>query len=206
MRRILIALLASYLLGSISFSYFLGKIIKKVDIRDLGTNNAGATNAFNELGIMAGVITAVCDMLKGLIAVSISSLMFGIDVNMQALCGLFAIVGHIYPFYLGFRGGKGLATIIGVSLGIGFWFGLIAFITLVIVSAVTDYLPIGTAAVCICCFVMVYAKYKACWASLIFAAIAVVMIIKHIPNFVRIYNKQEKSVSSALKGAGKKAS
>lgn len=109
---VLIILLA-YLLGSISPAYILGKLLRGIDIRKYGSKNAGATNAWRVLGPVAGIITGLVDFLKG-VAVMILAFFCGLPALVIFFAGLVAIIGHCFPFYLQFRGGKGAATAYGI--------------------------------------------------------------------------------------------
>lgn len=106
---------AGYLVGSVSPSYLLGKVLKKVDIREHGTGNAGTINTFKTLGLGPAVFTAVFDIAKGLLAMSLAS-MFGASPFVVFLTGIFAILGHVFPFYIGFKGGQGVATATAIMI------------------------------------------------------------------------------------------
>lgn len=121
--NILILLIFAYLLGSIPTAVWVSKKIYGLDIREHGSGNAGATNTFRVLGKKAGIGVMLVDMLKGLAAVQLSRLS-GLDwgsvqiVNLQIGLGLCAVIGHIFPIWAGFRGGKGIATLFGMILAI----------------------------------------------------------------------------------------
>jgi glycerol-3-phosphate acyltransferase PlsY len=104
-----------YVIGSVSLSYFLGRILKKIDIRDHGRKYAGTLNTHKVLGLWPAVITAVFDLSKGLLSMYIASL-FGVSPVVVHTVGLAAILGHVFPFYLRFRGGQGVATATGLLL------------------------------------------------------------------------------------------
>lgn len=106
---------AGYLLGSISPSYFLGKVLKKVDIREHGTKNAGTTNTYAVLGLGPAVVTALYDVSKGLLAMYLASV-FGASPLVVHLVGCATILGHVFPFYIGFRGGQGVATATAIMI------------------------------------------------------------------------------------------
>jgi acyl phosphate:glycerol-3-phosphate acyltransferase len=127
----LVIIVLSYLLGSIPTSVWVGKLTKGVDIRDHGSGNAGATNTFRILGWKAGVVVSLIDLFKGFVAAFyISQIGFALgevphfiggwslDVFMRMLAGTFAVVGHMYPLYAGFKGGKGVITAAGMLFGI----------------------------------------------------------------------------------------
>lgn len=111
----LLALIIGYLIGSVSPSYFLGRILKKVDIREVGEKNAGATNVYKTLGLWPAIIAGIFDLSKGLLSMYIAHLL-GADEIMFYSAGLAAILGHVFPFYLKFRGGQGAATATGMLL------------------------------------------------------------------------------------------
>jgi len=109
--------LFSYLVGSISFSYIIGKKIAGIDIRNHGSKNAGATNTLRVLGKGPAILVLLLDLLKGSIAVMIA-MIFSDSAFVYMLAGLFAIVGHNWPVFFGFKGGKGVATSIGVIIAL----------------------------------------------------------------------------------------
>ena len=110
------ALFAGYLLGSLSPAYFLTRLLTGRDIRTMGDGNAGTTNVFRNVGVLPGIITAVIDLAKGIMAVYLSHNLLGASLVTAYLSGFAAIGGHILPFYLRFRGGQGAATAAGMLL------------------------------------------------------------------------------------------
>jgi len=108
-------ILGSYLIGSVNPAYFLGRIIKKIDIREHGTRNAGTVNAFRVLGLGPGLITVIFDITKGLLMMFIACLL-GASPLIMHLAGAAAVLGHVFPFYLKFKGGQGVATACGILL------------------------------------------------------------------------------------------
>ncbi len=111
----MLSLLLGYLIGSVSPAYFLGRILKGIDIREHGSKNAGTTNVYHVLGLWPAVITAVFDIFKGMIAMLFAYLL-DVPPVFVFMSGLFAVLGHVLPFYLHFRGGLGSATSIGLLL------------------------------------------------------------------------------------------
>jgi len=114
-----LALIISYVIGSISPAYFLGRLIKHKDIRKVGRKNLGATNTYISVGHAAGIFTGFFDVIKGVIAFWISFLLmqqFGFSMNWVFVCGFMAIIGHDWPFYLQFRGGRGGAVSYGLLI------------------------------------------------------------------------------------------
>ena len=191
MEKYAVIILISYLMGSIHFSFLIGRIKRKVDIRDHGSKNSGAANALIVFGPKIGVLTAACDVLKGTFAVLAVRHIYPDDTSAAALSCLIVVLGHMYPFYMKFRGGKGLATSIGVTLGISFWWALSMFITLIIFTLITDYIAVGTGMAEICGFAGSLYLFGISPESLCYLIIMSLIIIKHVPNYVKIYKKEE---------------
>jgi glycerol-3-phosphate acyltransferase PlsY len=140
----IIPILISYLLGSISFSYLAGKLLKGIDIRNHGSGNAGATNTLRVLGVGPGVTVLLLDALKGVVAVMLGRWLGDGSSLLLVLCGVAAIVGHNWPVFFGFRGGKGIATTVGVMITLAFLPVLIAIIAAILIIAVTRYVSLGS--------------------------------------------------------------
>lgn len=138
-----IVFLVAYLIGAISFSIIFTKAIKKVDIRDYGSGNAGATNTMRVLGKGPAITVLLLDVLKGIVAVLIAYA-FHLSDWAVAVTGLLAIVGHIWPVYYGFKGGKGVATTIGIFAVLHFIPTLIAGIITILIIAITRYVSLGS--------------------------------------------------------------
>jgi acyl phosphate:glycerol-3-phosphate acyltransferase len=114
MVQIIFVLILAYLLGSIPSGLIIGKVFYKTDIREHGSGNLGGTNTFRTLGVKAGLVVTLADILKGTLAAALPALLTA-DMN-PLLAGVFAVVGHTYPIFAGFRGGKAVATSGGVLL------------------------------------------------------------------------------------------
>jgi len=129
---LLIIVVGAYVLGSITTSVWLGRALKGVDLREHGSGNAGATNAFRVLGKPIGTVVLLLDMLKGFLAVNLSHFQQEADPGSELWMlvrmglGLVAVLGHIFPLFAGFRGGKGVAAITGAALAIHPWAALAA--------------------------------------------------------------------------------
>ena len=203
MRDLMLAALIGYLIGNIQASYLLGKLLKKVDIRTLGQGNAGASNAVESLGWKFGVLVALIDILKGVAAILLVKFMFSVGFNKEGAlllytAGYFAILGHIYPFYMKFKGGKGTATLIGILLGMNPVYGIIAMFILAGVTFATDYIAIGTLSLLFYVLFMTIFKDLGLWPVMITIAGGLLSIWLHLPNFRRIQNGQETRLSKVL--------
>ncbi|MBP1988906.1 glycerol-3-phosphate 1-O-acyltransferase PlsY [Paenibacillus eucommiae] len=140
----IVAIAVGYLLGSISFSYLFGKWFKGIDIRKHGSGNAGATNTLRVLGKGPAITVLLLDGLKGIIAVLLGQWAGGDNLWIPVLCGLAAIIGHNWPVYFGFRGGKGIATTIGVMATLAFLPTLFAGLLAIAIIALTRYVSLGS--------------------------------------------------------------
>ncbi|WP_411342935.1 glycerol-3-phosphate 1-O-acyltransferase PlsY [Paenibacillus sp. WLX1005] len=140
-----LAIIISYLLGSISFSVLIAKSIKGIDIRDHGSGNAGATNTLRVLGKGPAIAVLLLDAIKGIVAVWIGVWLSATpDFWIPALCGLAAILGHNWPIYFNFRGGKGIATTIGVLATLCIVPTLIAGVVAILSIVFTRYVSLGS--------------------------------------------------------------
>jgi len=129
----IIALLLSYLLGAVPFGLFFSKLFSDVDVRTIGSGNIGATNVLRAAGKKAAVLTLLMDTMKGLVPVLIVKFLFQDDA-ITVLSGAAAILGHNFPVYLKFRGGKGVATSYGVVVAVAPWTGLLCLIIWALVA------------------------------------------------------------------------
>ena len=144
----LIIIITAYLLGNISTSYIVAKRLAGVDIRTQGSGNAGSTNVLRTLGKKAGALTFIGDVLKGLIAVLIARIIaYGANLD-DTTCAYIAVVavvlGHNYPVFLGFKGGKGVATSLGSMLGMNPLVALLCLGFFIIIVAITKYVSLGS--------------------------------------------------------------
>lgn len=183
---VLLSWVISYLIGSISFSYLIAKKVAGIDIRKHGSGNAGATNTLRVLGKGPGIAVLILDACKGLAAMGITHLLTG-DPAAYAVSGLFAIAGHNWPVFFGFRGGKGIATTLGVALGFSPLAFLISAILAVIVIAITRYVSLGSLILVTVLPVIVSFLDKPIsffWTSLVLAVFAYVRHYNNIRNLL----------------------
>ncbi len=138
------AIVTGYLLGSISFSYLYGKLFKGIDIRNHGSGNAGATNTLRVLGKGPAILVLALDVLKAIFAVWIGKWLQQDELWIPVLCGVAAIIGHNWPIFFGFRGGKGIATTIGVMATLCFLPTLYAGLIAILAIVITRYVSLGS--------------------------------------------------------------
>lgn len=203
---IIIAVIA-YAIGSINFSVLISKKIAGFDVREKGSGNAGSTNVLRAVGIKAAVITLICDILKGIVAVLIAVLLGNIvgDIDKSLLvqiAGILVVIGHTFPIFFQFKGGKGVATSLGVLLITNWKIGLICLIFALVIIIITKMVSMGSMGAAILfpvltifigdSFIVPATGFK----YLIFSIIlAVFVIFNHRENIKRIMNGTENKLS-----------
>jgi len=204
MQDYIVVVILGYLLGNFQASYIFGKLIKKVDIRTLGHGNAGASNAVESLGWKFGVLVAVLDVLKGVVSILLVKHFYkvGFDPDGALLLyvnGYSVILGHIFPFYMGFKGGKGTATLLGIMLGMHPWVGLIGIGIIILVTFLTDYVAIGTLALTLyVIFTTIFRDFGP--GPIIISILGALLSLKlHLINYKRISLGTEGRLSLVLK-------
>ncbi|MBI5201558.1 MAG: glycerol-3-phosphate 1-O-acyltransferase PlsY [Elusimicrobia bacterium] len=176
----------SYLAGGIPTGYLLAKKLKGIDIREHGSGNPGSANVYRVVGKGAGAATLFVDALKGFFPVLLARHYFPEDYRVQIGCGALAIIGHVWTIFLGFRGGKGVATSAGVFLALLPKPMLGAILTFVIGVALTGHISVGSMAAAALCPVFAWFLHEPWPLTLMSAGAGALILIKHIPNFRRI--------------------
>lgn len=198
----IICILCAYLIGSISPSLIISTI-KKKNIREHGTGNLGASNTAILLGVKWGVVVGLCDILKGLISVLVVKSLFPEMTALHYFVAAACVLGHIFPFYLKFKGGKGLATYFGIMLGLSWLAFIIVGLIFLIVSFVTDYIVVGTVSTITLFPIYTYVVYKDIIGVCVLALLWAVIGFKHRKNYVNIYHKTEVGIKEAFSGKHK---
>ena len=188
--NIILAGLISYLLGSINSSILVGKLWRNVDIRQHGSGNAGATNTLRTLGKSAAAVVLVGDVLKGIISVIIGTMLSG---EIGALVAGFAcVLGHNFPIYFGFKGGKGILTSAAVAFMIDWKIGFILLIMAILVIAITRYVSLGSIIGVGFYPIFVWIRNPEQVVYIIFAfCIAILAIYRHKSNIQRLLKGTE---------------
>jgi glycerol-3-phosphate acyltransferase PlsY len=195
-------LIVAYLLGSIPTSVWIGKAIFGIDLRERGSKNAGATNAMRIFGWKVGITVLFIDMLKGWGAVNLIHLtnyyipQTGDYIEFQLLLGIAAIIGHIFPVYVGFRGGKGVATLFGLVLAINPEPTLLCTGIFIVTLLITKYVSLSSMIAGFAFPVMVIFVFKTATPSLVIFSmiIAILLLFTHQKNIERLIRREEKKV------------
>lgn len=187
----ILTLILSYLIGSISFALVIGKMFYKKDIRGYGSGNLGATNTYRVLGLKAGVIVAIADILKGAFA-CLLPLILSSSVN-PILCGFLAIIGHIFSVFASFKGGKAVATSTGVFLFLTPLGILVGFIVFLFTLLISKYVSLSSIFASIALFIysLIFEDKVIILLSLL---ISVLIIILHRQNIQRIISGTENKI------------
>ena len=194
----ILAILGGYLLGCSNMALYLSKA-KGVDLRAGGSGNLGASNATALLGWKAGVLTALHDGAKAFIPALIARFLFPEIAHLAVVAGVAAVCGHMFPFYLGFKAGKGLASYVGMLVALNLKFALAVFVLLVLITVVTDFIVLGTTATMLT--TPIFFGITQGWIpALILGALSAVIIYKHRMNYVHIADGTEGRLSKAIRG------
>ena len=198
------ALIIAYLLGSCASAVWIGKYFYKLDVREYGSGNSGATNAFRVLGKKAGISVLLMDSAKGWLSVNIAYLLFAFQlyhyppgsppyVDLQLALGVAALIGHIFPVYVGFRGGKGIATLLGMILAIHPTGALSALGVFVLTLLATRYVSLSSIIASISFPLLIILIYQETIPSLVMfsLSIAILVLITHQKNIERLIRKEE---------------
>lgn len=195
----IVPILIGYLLGSISFSYLIGKWLKGIDIRNHGSGNAGATNTLRVLGKGPAIAVLLLDALKGTAAVWIGCWVSGGFPLIEALCGISAIIGHNWPVFFGFRGGKGIATTIGVMATLALVPALCAGGIAILSIILSRYVSLGSLLFSALLPLFIYLMGRPAeifWASLI---IGVFAFVRHRTNIAKLLKGNENKIGGRAK-------
>ena len=210
---IIIAIIA-YLIGSVNFSIIISKKTAGFDVREKGSGNAGTTNMLRSVGKKAAAITLLCDILKGVISIGIAIIIGKLwtDLNAELLlqiAGIAVVLGHTFPIFFGFKGGKGVATSLGVLLMSNWQIGLICLVFALILMILTRMVSLGSCAAAVLFPVLtlfindhytVLTEGKSGSVYFIYSVIlAVIVLFNHRSNIKRILNGTENKISFSKK-------
>lgn len=195
------AAVLAYLLGSIPSGYLLVRIFRKEDIRQKGSGNIGATNVIRSGAKGLGAVTFMLDVLKGYLAVVLCEIVLAsvqttatVRINAVAIAALFALLGHIFPVWLGFKGGKGVATAFGVFLALAPWAALAGLGIFAVVFALSRYVSLASivaAAAFPAIALVLHQRPRTAWSIAVLFLIPFIVIVKHHQNIGRLISGTE---------------
>ena len=197
-------ILLSYLTGSFPSAVWVGKTFFNKDVREYGSGNAGATNTFRVLGKKAGIPVLLMDVFKGCLSVNyilfvsnVSSLSPSQYFEIQLAFGISAVIGHLFPIYTGFRGGKGIATLLGLLIGLSPYAAIIALIVFITVVIITKYVSVSSIIASISYPIIIFFIFEDSNYSLQLFSIFVpiLSLITHQKNIERLFRGEENKIS-----------
>lgn len=207
---VLLIVVSSYLLGSLNFGVILSNHFAKDDVRNHGSGNAGTTNMLRSYGKKLALVTILGDMVKVAVSILIAYAIFKLlgiydvleqnfgneyQVYVKSFSGFFCVLGHIFPCYFKFRGGKGVATSGGMVFIIDWRIGLILLAILILVVLVTRYVSLGSIIIALLYPVFIYLFYKSFVLTLIAVVFTLIVVIAHRGNLKKLINHTENKIS-----------
>jgi acyl phosphate:glycerol-3-phosphate acyltransferase len=194
MMTMLLFVVVAYLLGSLSFAVIVSRAMRLPDPRSFGSGNPGATNVLRTGRKAAAVLTLLGDALKGWVAVVLARALapqFGLDDGVVLLCAMAVFVGHLFPVFFGFKGGKGVATALGVLVGLNPWLGLACLVTWLLIAGV--FRISSLAALLTAVLAPVYAGLLMGWDSsaITVLVISLLLVYRHKSNLIKLVNGEE---------------
>ena len=199
----------SYLLGSLNFGVILSKGIEKDDIREHGSGNAGTTNMLRNYGKKLAIFTILGDMIKVAIAIGLSFLIVKLtnvydliseanvdaDMLIKSFSGFFCVLGHIFPCFFKFKGGKGVATAGGMVFIVDWKIALILLAIFIIIVAVTKYVSLGSIIIALLYPILIYLFYKSLVLTIIASIFTLIVIVAHRSNIKKLINHSENKIN-----------
>ena len=210
---IIVAIIA-YLIGSVNFSILISKKMAGFDVREKGSGNAGTTNMLRSVGKKAALITLICDILKGVVSIGLAIILGNIVKNLDRelllqIAGIAVVLGHTFPIFFGFKGGKGVATSLGVLLMSNWQIGLICLVFAIVLMALTRMVSLGSCTAAILFPVLtlfinqnytVLSEGKNGNVYFIYSVIlAIIVLYNHRENIKRILSGTENKLSFSKK-------
>lgn len=189
-----ILIIAAYLIGSIPTGIIVAKIIGAPDPRTIGSGNIGATNVGRAAGKAAGIITLIGDILKGFLIILFALYIFGNSPREISVIGLAVFLGHLFPIFLKFKGGKGVATVLGIFLAIGWLQAILALAIFIIIAAIFRYVSLASM-ISVVSLPIVLSLFAASRPYIPFAVIiSILVVLKHADNIKRLIQGAENKI------------
>jgi glycerol-3-phosphate acyltransferase PlsY len=206
--EIILFVLLAYLTGAFPSAVWVGKTFYNTDVREYGSGNAGATNTFRVLGKGAGIPVLLMDIFKGWLSVSYVNFISNADAlspelffENQLAFGIAAVIGHLFPIYTGFRGGKGIATMLGLLIGLQPFAALFSFIVFVVVSLISKYVSLASviASFAFPIFVILISDSTNDFLNLFAIFVPILSLITHQKNIERLVRGEETKIKFGKK-------
>jgi acyl phosphate:glycerol-3-phosphate acyltransferase len=201
------AIIIAYIMGSVPSAVWVGKGFYGIDVREHGSGNAGATNTFRVLGKFAGSVVLIMDIGKGLGSIALLAWLSPYEaetvaqVNFKLAIGISAVLGHIFPLFAGFKGGKGVATLLGIIIALHWQAALFCLLIFLIIFLITRYVSLGSMITAISFPIMLFLVFRPVPLSLIYFSmvIALLVLITHQKNIERLVRREESRMNIRLR-------
>lgn len=193
----LIIAMMGYLFGCSNLAFFMGKA-RGFDIRSFGSNNAGASNATVTMGLKVGILVGLHDVLKSFLAAFLAATLFPAVPAAAAVAGTTAVIGHIFPFYLGFQGGKGFASFVGMILALDWRFFLAIVVIVALITLISDYIVPGTLTTIISFPVYLAIRHIGIPIIILVCIASLIILLKHWVNIKRLITGEEIGLRRAI--------
>ena len=188
---------AGYLMGTVNFAWLIAKK-KGFDIRTRGSCNAGTTNAGRTMGMAIAGLVLVCDVCKAALMVWLAGVLFRESACIQTVTAAACVAGHLYPFYLEFRGGKGIAVLLGSALALDWRLFVILLVGIAVITFLTDYMFIGTLTAAFGYWVWFLASGRSVWDLVLMLLVVALIFWKHRANFLRFTAGKELGIRASI--------
>ena len=195
----LLAVLGGYLIGCSNMAYYISRL-RGIDMRSGGSKNLGASNAMVLMGWWIGIVVFIHDVGKAVAAVIVAKLLLPGVPTVGAAVGVACVLGHIFPFYLKFKGGKGFAAYFGMTIALNWKLALAVLIGVALITLITDYIVVSTVTTMIAVPTYIGAATGSWMLVLIICIASAVILYKHRENYVRIWNGTEIGFRRANRG------
>lgn len=186
----LVVILIGYCFGCFNLAYIISKV-KKVDLQNTGSKNLGASNTFISVGKGFGVLVGACDIFKCTLAILLVGFIFPEINYLPYVTGITCVLGHMFPFYLHFKGGKGFASFLGMSLAIHWKYFIIIGICIILITLITKYIVLATMATVISYPIFLFFSTSNWIVVTMVTVLSAIIIIKHHKNLIRIAKGEE---------------
>lgn len=186
---IIVAILIGYTVGCFNLAYIISKV-KKIDLQNTGSKNLGASNTFITVGKGPGVLVGACDIFKCTLVILLINFIFPNIDYLPYVAGIACVLGHMFPIYLKFKGGKGFASFLGMALAIHWKYFIIIGICIILITLITKYIVLATMATVISYPIFLFFNTSN-WMIVTMVAILSIIIMKHHKNLIRIAKGEE---------------
>ena len=194
--KLLYLILISYFIGSIPFAYILTKVFGYGDIRKIGSGNVGATNVLRTGKKSLAILVLILDIMKGFFPIKLISFFYlnDIEFNQIVFISCFVVIGHIFPIWLKFKGGKGVATFLGFITGINYLFGIIFIILWLLIALIKRYSSLASIISISAIPLVIFFLFYNFNLIIILAILSIIINFKHLSNIKRLLNKSENKI------------